>query len=88
MLRTTIEKEWGEVRCKRRGKVEDWSWMVSFYDTREWDDPLVDRHWYKTEQDAKFVSAMFEAGNFKYGKYTEVLIDNAFCDDVEVGEDA
>jgi len=87
MLRTTIEKEWGEVRRKGRGKVEDWSWCVTFYDTREWDDPLMDRHWMKTEEDAKFVSSMFEAGNFKYGEHGEVLIDHAFSCDADVSEE-
>lgn len=88
MLRTTIEKEWAEVRRKGLGKVEDWTWCVTYYDTREWGDNLMDRHWMKTEEDAKMRAAMFESGNFKYGEYGQVLFDNAFGhDDVDVSEE-
>lgn len=86
MLRTKIEKEWCEVRRPGRGKVEDWSWCVTFYDSHEWEDPLMDRHWYSTEAAAKMNAALFEDGKFKYGEHGEVVFDKIF-EDVEVTED-
>lgn len=75
MLKATIEKEWGEVRRKGRGKVEDWSWGVAFHDSSR---AVTDFHWYITEADAKMVAALFETGDFHYGEYGEVVINNVF----------
>ena len=75
MFTTFIEKEWAEVRRPGRGKVEDWSWTVSFYD----DGLRIDERYYKTEADAKMVAALFEAGGFYYGAYGEVVIDEVFA---------
>jgi hypothetical protein len=75
MLTAIIKKEWAEVRRPGRGKVEDWSWTVIFYDGAL----RLDEHYYKTEADAKMVAALFEAGEFHHGAYGEVVIDEVFA---------
>lgn len=70
-----VEKEWAEVRRKGRGKVEDWSWTVGFYDG----DVNVDRHYINNEADAKMIAALFEAGEFTLSEYGGVCFDAAFA---------
>jgi hypothetical protein len=75
MLIAAVEKEWAEVRRKGRGKVEDWSWVVDFYDTFAW----LDRHYINNEADAKFIAALFEAGAFTRSEFGGVSFDTAFA---------
>jgi len=70
-----VEKEWAEVRRKGRGKVEDWSWTVGFYDG----DVNVDRHYINNEPDAKMIAALFEAGEFTLSEYGGVRFESAFA---------
>ena len=77
MFKAILKKEWGEVRRAGRGKVEDWSWEVAFYETPYF--PALDRHWYKTESEAKLVAALFESGDFHLGQYGEVVINEVFA---------
>jgi hypothetical protein len=81
MLKAVVDKEWAEVRRDGRGKVEDWSWSVSFYDAPEQIDLnyYIDRHWYKEEVTATLVAALFEAGDFHYGEYGEIVINKVFA---------
>ena len=89
MLTATVEKEWGEVWRKGRGKVEDWSWCVSYYDASMFEvDNAADRKWMKCEADAKLDAAIFEMGCFEYGSYGEVVTDDVFEDIDEVDVDA
>lgn len=93
ILTATVEKEWCEVWRKGRGKVEDWSWCVSYYDASMFEvdgtaDSTVDRKWMKCEADAKLNAALFEMGCFVYGTLSEVVIDNVFEDIAEVDIDA
>jgi hypothetical protein len=75
MLKAVVDKEWGEVRHPGRGKVEDWAWEVTFYT-----GPIVlDRHCYKEEATATLVAALFEAGDFHYGEYGEIVINKVFA---------
>jgi len=78
MRTATVEKEWAEVRRKGRGKVEDWSWTVTFYEG-EWNDDLADRHYIKTEADAKLIAALFEEGAYTVGELGELCFDTAFA---------
>jgi hypothetical protein len=70
-----VEKEWAEVRRNRRGKVEDWSWSVDLFDADVW----LDRHYIKTESDAKMIAALFEAGAFTRTEFGGVTFDTAFA---------
>lgn len=72
-LTATVEKEWAEVRRKGRGKVEDWSWTVSFFADR-----MIDQHYINNEPDAKLQAILFETGNFTIGEYNEVQFTKAF----------
>lgn len=74
----TVEKEWGEVRRKGRGKVEDWSWTVSF-DYGPWYYELSDQHYINNEADAKLIAALFEDGAFTIGEFGELCFDTAFA---------
>lgn len=74
MLTSVVEKEWAEVRRKGRGKVEDWSWTVTFLEN----GAKIDQHYINNETDAMMVSALFEAGAFALGVYGEVYFDSAF----------
>ena len=74
----TVEKEWAEVRRKGRGKVEDWSWTVTFYEFRE-DWVRVDQHYINNEADAKMIAALFEDGAFTLGEYGQVCFNTAFA---------
>ena len=80
MFLADIEKEWGEVYRKGRGKVEDWSWMVTFYDCWQAGVHVMDRHWYKTEADAKFAARLFETHKFLLGQHKEILFEKVFED--------
>jgi hypothetical protein len=71
----TVEKEWAEVRRKGRGKVEDWSWTVSFHDN-EW---ALDQHYINNEADAKMIASLFEASAFTTGEYGELCFETAFA---------
>lgn len=73
----TVEKEWSEVRRKGRGKVEDWSWTVTFYD----DGEKIDQHYINNETDAKFIALLFESGAVERTEYCGVEFDRAFADD-------
>lgn len=77
MFISIVKKEWGEVRRAGRGKVEDWSWEVAFYNTPNFS--ALDRHWYKTEADATLVAALFESGDFHYDEYGGVVINKVFA---------
>jgi hypothetical protein len=77
MFKAILRKEWGEVRRSGRGKVEDWSWEVAFYETPHF--PALDRHCYKTEAEAKLVATLFESGDFHLGQYGEVVINKVFA---------
>lgn len=78
MRRATVEKEWAEVRRKGRGKVEDWSWTVTFYDN--WNDgDLADQHYINNEADAKMIAALFECGAYTVGELGELCFDTAFA---------
>jgi len=70
-----VEKEWAEVRRKGRGKVEDWSWTVNFFDVDVW----LDRHFINNEADAKMIASLFEAGFFTRDGFGGVTFDNAFA---------
>lgn len=71
----TVEKEWAEVRRKGRGKVEDWSWTVTFYDNGE----NTDQHYINNEADAKMIAALFECGAFSIGELGELCFETAFA---------
>jgi hypothetical protein len=71
----TVEKEWAEVRRKGRGKVEDWSWTVTFYEGEE----KIDQHYINNEVDANMIAALFECGAYTVGEYGEVCFDTAFA---------
>ena len=71
----TVEKEWAEVRRKGRGKVEDWSWTVSFHDN-EW---ALDQHYINNEADAKMIASLFEADAFDITEHGGVRFDTAFA---------
>lgn len=81
-----IEKEWAEVSRKGRGKVEDWSWTVTFYEdviyptwTGWTDRNFVDRHYIKNENDAMFIASLFEAGEFTRTEHGGVQFDAVFA---------
>lgn len=76
MRMATVEKEWGEVRRKGRGKVEDWSWTVTFYEGKMID--WIDQHYINNEADAKMIAALFEDGTFTVGEFGELCFDTAF----------
>ena len=71
----TVEKEWAEVRRKGRGKVEDWSWTVTFYE----DGTRIDQHYINNEADAKMTAVLFECGSHTVGEYGELCFDSAFA---------
>lgn len=75
MRAATVEKEWAEVRRKGRGKVEDWSWTVTFYE----DGTRIDQHYINNEADAKMIAALFECGAYTAGEYGELCFDTAFA---------
>jgi hypothetical protein len=75
MFIAEIEKEWAEVRRKGRGKVEDWSWTVNFFDADGW----IDRHYISNEADAKMIASLFEAGAFTRTEFGGVCFDTAFA---------
>lgn len=72
----TVEKEWAEVRRKGRGKVEDWSWTVTFYK----DGTRIDQHYINNETDAKFIALLFEDDAFNYTEYGGVTFGCSFED--------
>lgn len=72
----TVEKEWAEVRRKGRGKVEDWSWTVTFYDN----DNKIDEHYINNEADAKLIALLFEADAFNYTEYGGLTLEHSFKD--------
>lgn len=72
----TVEKEWAEVRRKGRGKVEDWSWTVTFYE----DGTRIDQHYINNETDAKLIAALFEADAFNYTEYGGITFSRSFED--------
>lgn len=74
MRTAVVEKEWAEVRRRGR-KVEDWTYNVSFFE----DGELIDRHWLKTEADAKMYGILFEIGLYSLGEYGEVVPDKVFA---------
>lgn len=78
----TIEKEWAEVRRKGRGKVEDWSWAVTLCINGMVDDV----HYIKTEADAKWLAALYEAGEFTRGQYDSISFENSFKDMENIDE--
>ena len=75
MRAATVEKEWAEVRRKGRGKVEDWSWTVTFYE----DGTRIDQHYINNEADAKMTAVLFECGAHTVGEYGELCFDSAFA---------
>lgn len=75
MFIAEVEKEWAEVRRSGRGKVEDWSWTVNFFDTDTW----LDRHYINNEADAKMIAALFEAGAFTRTEFGGVTFETAFA---------
>lgn len=76
----SVEKEWAEVRRKGFGKVEDWSWTVTFYEG-EWIEmnDYIDQHYINNEADAMMEAALFEAGAFTYSEYGGVEFIEAFA---------
>ncbi len=75
-MRTTIvEKEWAEVRRKGRGKVEDWSWTVTFVENTQ----HIDQHYINNEADAEMIASLFEAGAFTRTKFGGVEFNTAFA---------
>lgn len=77
MRTATVEKEWAEVRRKGRGKVEDWSWTVTFYE----DGESIDQHYINNETDARFIALLYESGTVEQTGYCGVEFDNVFADD-------
>jgi hypothetical protein len=75
MRTATVEKEWAEVRRPGRGKVEDWSWTVTYF----YHGMMADRHYIKTEADAKFCVALYEAGEFDWTDYDGVEFGEVFA---------
>jgi sensor domain CHASE-containing protein len=75
MRTTLVQKEWCEVRRKGRGKIEDWSWRVDYYDDGAWKDA----HYINNEADAMLRSALFVDGAFTIAQYGEVRFDSAFA---------
>lgn len=75
-----IEKEWAEVRRKGRGKVEDWSWTVDFFENEKdiRTHYNMDRHYINNEHDAKMIAALFEAGVFEITEFGGVSFEKAF----------
>jgi hypothetical protein len=69
-----IEKTWGECRRPGRGKVEDYSWEVSFCEGF----PLVvlDRHCYNNEELALTRSRLFELGKYTLGEHKEIKFED------------
>lgn len=76
MLNATVEKEWAEVRRPGRGKVEDWTYVVTYSDGSY----VLDVHCYREEADAKMRAALFEMGEYHLGNYDSVIINNVFED--------
>ena len=70
MLKATVVREWAEVRRAGRGKVEDWSWAVTFRK----DGQLIDEHYYSTAKVAKAAAHLFEIGRYSVGEYGGVKI--------------
>jgi hypothetical protein len=79
MRMATVEKEWAEVRRKGQGKVEDWSWTVTFYEG-EWIEmnDWIDRHYINNEADAEMIATLFECGAYSVGEFGELCFDDAF----------
>lgn len=75
MRTATVEKEWAEVRRKGRGKVEDWSWTVTFVENTK----RIDQHYINNEVDAEMISSLFEAGAFTRTKFGGVEFNTAFA---------
>jgi hypothetical protein len=75
MLIAIVEKEWAEVRRKGRGKVEDWSWTVTFVEN----GVKIDEHYIKNEADAMMIASLFEAGAFARTEFGGVCFDTAFA---------
>lgn len=78
MFTSTVEKEWAEVWRKGRGKVEDWTWCVTFYQNDEKHDECC----YKYEDIARMNSVLFNLGFFTWGNYGQVVIDEDVFEDV------
>ena len=74
MRTATVEKEWAEVRRKGRGKVEDWSWTVTFVENTQ----RIDQHYINNESDAEMIASLFEAGAFDRTKFGGVEFNTAF----------
>jgi hypothetical protein len=75
MRTATVEKEWAEVRRKGRGKVEDWSWTVTFVENTQ----RIDQHYINNESDAEMIASLFEAGAFTRTKFGGVEFNTAFA---------
>ena len=70
MLKATVVREWAEVRRPGRGKVEDWSWTVTFRKNGQ----FIDEHYYSTAKVAKAAAHLFEIGRYSVGEYGGVKI--------------
>jgi hypothetical protein len=70
MLKATVVREWAEVRRVGRGKVEDWSWTVTFRKNGQ----FIDEHYYSTAKVAKAAAHLFEIGRYSVGEYGGVKI--------------
>jgi hypothetical protein len=75
MRSATVEKEWAEVRRKGCGKVEDWSWTVTFVENTQ----RIDQHYINNESDAEMIASLFEAGAFTRTKFGGVEFNTAFA---------
>ena len=73
----TAEIEWAEVRGNGRGKSEDWSWTVTFYEGEMID--WIDRHYINNAATANLIAGLFEEGAFTLGEYGQVCFDIAFA---------
>lgn len=74
MRTTTVNMEWAEVRRNGR-KVEDWTYVVTFYQ----DGAFIDEHCIKTASDAGMMATMYELGFTGQSEYDGVIPGNAFA---------
>lgn len=71
MRTAMVSKEWCEVLRAGRGKVEDWSWEVTFLS----DGVVADRHFYKTEALARDAANLFEGGKYRESEFGGIEFD-------------